>query len=170
MSASEGRGEEEEESEGKERGREEEEVAKAPGGRGGSCGARLTGGAGLTFEKKDGSGGLRVKRVKEEGAAAREGSIEKGDVIEAIDGKELEGMTEKELARVMVGEEGSVAVLEVRKRSGERRRVEVRRSPAQRVGGEESTTSLGSEASISSSTAGGDRRGGGGACGIGECE
>eukprot|EP00961_Rhodomonas_salina_P145702 1961280-Rhodomonas_salina.1 len=43
-------------------------------------------GIGLTFTRADGSGGLPVKRVKDDGPAAVEGSLKPGDVVLSIDG------------------------------------------------------------------------------------
>ena len=110
-------------------------------------------GIGLTFSMLDNeSGGLPVKRVKEDGAAAGS-SIKSGDIVLSIDGVELGALDKTRLAKVMMGEIGSVAHLEILKKDGQRERVRLNRSAAPSSMSETSTDSVGSlssEASIAS--------------------
>jgi C-terminal processing protease CtpA/Prc len=81
----------------------DEAVRRAPG---------RQAGIGLTFLKAA-PGGLPVKRVKEGGAAAAEGSIRPGELVVSIDGAELAALDKQALARAMMGPEGSAAALMV---------------------------------------------------------
>ena len=109
-------------------------------------------GIGLTFLKVDkASGGLPVKRVKEDGAAASS-SIKPGDIVLSIDGAVLGQLDTKQLTKVMMGEAGSAASLQVLKRNGQRETVVLYRGISVRSLSENSTDSLSSDVSISSST------------------
>ena len=70
-------------------------------------------GIGLTFCQKPEKDGVKVKRVKEGGAAAQQGGVSAGDVVCSIDGVQMAGLEQVGQARLMLGAEGSVAVLEV---------------------------------------------------------
>ena len=70
-------------------------------------------GIGLTFCQKPEKDGVKVKRVKEGGAAAQQGGVSAGDVVCSIDGVQMAGLEQARQARLMLGAEGSVAVLEV---------------------------------------------------------
>jgi len=108
-------------------------------------------GIGLTFLKVDkASGGLPVKRVKEDGAAASS-SIKPGDIVLSIDGAVLGQLDTKQLTKVMMGEAGSAASLQVLKRDGQRETVVLYRGISVRSLSENSTDSLSSDVSISSS-------------------
>jgi C-terminal processing protease CtpA/Prc len=75
-------------------------------------------GLGLTFVKPDGQPGVVVKRVKEGGAAAASGRLFPGDRVMQIDGEDLLHMTSKVLTNLVMGPEGSVAHLKVRRVDG----------------------------------------------------
>lgn len=90
-------------------------------------------GLGLTFLKSTDKG-YPVKRVKEGGAAESAGSVASKDILVSIDGVSLVGKDMKSLARLMMGPEGSVAVLQVLKRgAGEPCVVEIVRSDSTAV-------------------------------------
>ena len=75
-------------------------------------------GLGLTFVKPDGQPGVVVKRVKEGGAAAASGRLFPGDRVMQIDGEDLLHMTSKVLTNLVMGPEGSVARLRVKRVEG----------------------------------------------------
>jgi C-terminal processing protease CtpA/Prc len=109
-------------------------------------------GIGLTFLKADkATGALPVKRVKEDGAAASS-SIQPGDMVLSIDGVVLGKLDTKELTRVVMGEAGSAARLEILKRNGQRETVVLLRGGGVPSLAQDSSESLSSEVSISSST------------------
>jgi C-terminal processing protease CtpA/Prc len=109
-------------------------------------------GMGLTFLKADkATGALPVKRVKEDSAAASS-SIQPGDMVLSIDGAVLGKLDNKELTRVVMGEAGSAARLEILKRNGQRETVVLLRGGGVPSLAQDSSESLSSEVSISSST------------------
>ena len=88
-------------------------------------------GIGLTFLKSDGEG-VAVKRVKPGGPAQRCGQISPGDKVMSIDGVSVANISNSDLAVLVVGNEGTAAVLEVKDVSdGGPRRVEITRGTAQ---------------------------------------
>lgn len=70
---------------------------------------------------------VRVTEVPASGPAARAG-LRPGDVIVAIDGKPLTGLTSREVQRLLTGEVGSSVELEI-VRDGKRERLRVERAP-----------------------------------------
>jgi C-terminal processing protease CtpA/Prc len=68
-----------------------------------------------------------VTEVPVSGPAARAG-LRAGDVIIAIDGKPLAGLTSREVQRLLTGEVGSTVELEI-ERDGKRERLRVERAP-----------------------------------------
>ena len=67
---------------------------------------------GITFSQCD-QGGKQVARVKDAGCAALHGELKVGDRVLTIDGEDLTDKTAMQLNKLMVGDEGSSAVLEV---------------------------------------------------------
>ena len=125
----------------------------------GTAGSGKAFGLGLTFRPKSQGNGVVVKRVKEDGAAALEGSIAPGDVVVTIDGTLMSGLDQMAQAKLMMGAEGSKAELGVIK-SGSGRQIKVilsrSRPSAQTLAAEdssESISSISSEVSTSSSIA-----------------
>jgi C-terminal processing protease CtpA/Prc len=70
---------------------------------------------------------VRVTEVPASGPAARAG-LRAGDVIVAIDGKPLQGLTSREVQRLLTGEVGSSVELEI-EREGRRERLRLERAP-----------------------------------------
>jgi membrane-associated protease RseP (regulator of RpoE activity) len=70
---------------------------------------------------------VRVTEVPASGPSARAG-LRAGDVILAIDGKPVAGLTSREVQRLLTGEVGSTVELEI-ERDGRRERVRVERAP-----------------------------------------
>jgi hypothetical protein len=96
-----------------------EPSAESVGSQSSSRGAGGPAGLGLTFRSRaSGASAVVVKRVKEGGAAAEEGSLVAGDEVEAIDGVRLAGLGDRQLAAALMGPEGSVAELVVRPAGG----------------------------------------------------
>mmetsp|Transcript_34253 Transcript_34253/g.53437 ORF Transcript_34253/g.53437 Transcript_34253/m.53437 type:complete len:702 (+) Transcript_34253:264-2369(+) len=76
-------------------------------------------GLGVTFKKSDGHGGMVVKRVKTEGAAAASRALTPGDRVLSINGTALDDVSDAmQLAKLTHGEKSSVAVLQVQRQSG----------------------------------------------------
>ena len=125
----------------------------------GTAGSGKAFGLGLTFRPKSQGNGVVVKRVKEDGAAALEGSIAPGDVVVTIDGTLMSGLDQMAQAKLMMGAEGSKAELGVIKsESGRQIKVILSRSrpSAHTLAAEdssESISSISSEVSTSSSIA-----------------
>ena len=71
-------------------------------------------GLGVTFKKSDGYGGMVVKRIKADGAAAHAGGLEAGDRVLTINGTALDDVTDAlQLSKLTHGEDRSVAILQV---------------------------------------------------------
>jgi len=70
-------------------------------------------GVGMVLRRNDGK--LSVHRV-EPGGAAHEGGVVVGDVVEYIDGQSVRGKTVHEVVPMIVGEEGSLLTLVVRRK------------------------------------------------------
>lgn len=84
---------------------------------------------------------MRVTEVPAAGPAARAG-LRPGDVIIAIDGRPVAGLTSGEVQRLLTGEVGSSVELEI-ERDGKRERLRVERAPyetSKRAGPRASTT------------------------------
>jgi len=123
-------------------------------------------GIGLTFRAKSEAQGIIVKRVKEGGAAALEGSIAAGDVVVSIDGTATAGLDQTAQGKLMMGAEGSVATLLVRRNGAEAAQVVklTRSRPAAAAeavslaenSSDSLSSSTSSQASTSSSTCGRD--------------
>jgi C-terminal processing protease CtpA/Prc len=68
-------------------------------------------GLGLTFhEWSPDNGGMRVKRVKKGGAADNSRQISPGDIVKTIDGVSLDKTDNRQLLKLLMGIEGSIAV------------------------------------------------------------
>ena len=62
----------------------------------------------------DGYGGMVVKRIKADGAAAHAGGLEAGDRVLTINGTALDDVTDAlQLSKLTHGEDRSVAILQV---------------------------------------------------------
>ncbi len=121
----------------------------------GTAGSGKAFGLGLTFRPKSQGNGVVVKRVKEDGAAALEGSIAPGDVVVTIDGTLMSGLDQMAQAKLMMGAEGSKAELGVIK-SGSGRQIKVilsrSRPSAHTLAAEDSSESISSISSEVSTT------------------
>ena len=54
-----------------------------------------------------------MARIKEAGCAALHGGLKVGDLVLTIDGEDLTGKTAMQLNKLIVGDEGTQAILEV---------------------------------------------------------
>ena len=95
---------------------------------------------------------MKVKRIKEEGAAAIEGSIAADDVVISIDDIAMSGLDQVAQSKLMMGEEGSLAkVVVLKHKTNQLVTVELKRRRTSMYLAENSSESIGSTSSSQAS-------------------